>query len=155
MNNVTPYSSMMKSLATLSSSQNLVFENISVWNDETIEQLNKLVKLRSGWDGYQAQPVSFENAHFAMQMLQSVCRNNTPAPQIVPGVSGDLQIEWHTLDSDVELHVLAPNHVNASFSRIGENPIEIDLVLTFDFTTVVNWVGEIMETPIAIVAAAA
>lgn len=114
------------------------------WGDEVRNKLQSLVRLSPGWDGYEAIPVSFTNAVFALQMLEKVCTSNTPAPAIVPGVEGDLQLEWHTAKGDIELHVLAPNNVHAWHAKLdGENPDEEERVLKNDFSIVAEWVKEI------------
>ena len=83
------------------------------WREPVIKRLNELVRLQPGWDGYKGISVTFENAFFAIEVLNACCGVNAPTPQIVPGVSGDLQIEWHLEDSDIELHIRAPNDVQA------------------------------------------
>ncbi len=130
-----------------------VKEPTQLWYGSVESRLNELVNLENGWDGYHGKAVLFENAYFTIRVLDSICRNDTPSPQIIPGVSGDLQIEWHTLKGDIELHVVAPNEVYALYSPIDVQ--ESELTLTSDFTEVAGWVKAITETPIAAVAAAA
>jgi hypothetical protein len=45
---------------------------------------------------------------FAMNILNSVMRNRTPVPQVVPTPVGGIQLEWHEKDVDLEIHVTAP-----------------------------------------------
>ncbi|WP_324779906.1 hypothetical protein [Thiobacillus sedimenti] len=110
--------------------------------------------MEPGWDGYRALPVSLENAVFALQMLGALCEADTPPPQIVPGFEGDLQIEWHTLKGDVELHVKAPNDVHA-WRLLCDGDVEDELNLRNDFLMAAQWVREITEPPIAFAATAA
>lgn len=117
------------------------------------KRLEDLIRLERGWDGYAGSPVSFVNATFALSMLKSICDSQTPAPQIVPGSSGDLQVEWHTLRGDVELHVRAPNDVHAW--RAKSDGAEEELSLANDFSAIVTWLNELVEPSIAIKAAAA
>ena len=133
----------------------LIGEPEQHWHDEVIKQLNLLVKLNHGWDGYEATSVSFENASFSLRMLESICRNSAVTPQIIPGISGDLQIEWHTFQGDIELHVKAPNDVHFWYSFLGSDAEEGELDLTIDFTEVAKWVLKITEPPIALRAASA
>jgi hypothetical protein len=110
------------------------------WHDAVIKRLNELVALQQGWDGYDGAPVTFENAYFAMEVLNACCRGDDPTPQIVPGTNGDLQIEWHLDKGDIELHILSPNdvhawHVNENTETDGE-----ELSLATDFTAVVRWI---------------
>jgi hypothetical protein len=132
----------------------LINENVSPWGDKITERLEHLIRLDHGWDGYQARPVSFVNASFALQMLNNICGVETPAPQIVPGVSGDLQIEWHTLQGDLELHVKGPNNVHAWRAMANGDSDGMEMDFTNDFAVVAQWVREVTEPPIAAAAAA-
>ncbi|WP_430432502.1 hypothetical protein [Methyloversatilis sp.] len=114
--------------------------------------MEQLIRLEEGWDGYGGFPVSFDNAMFAFRVLESICGPYTPPPQIVPGASGDLQIEWHTHVGDIELWVRGPNNVYAWRDR-GETHGFDELDLTTDFSTVSDWVKEITEPTIAAAAA--
>jgi hypothetical protein len=110
------------------------------WSSPVIDRLEELVRLENGWDGYNGEPVSFLNANFALRMLEAICSVSTPAPQIVPGSSGDLQIEWHLPHAEIELHVRAPNdvvawHLDATTTDDGE-----ELALTNDFASVARWI---------------
>jgi len=125
------------------------------WRDSVLKRLEELIRLEIGWDGYQGKPVSFENATFALRMLEAVCIPETPAPQIVPGAVGDLQIEWHTLNGDVELHVRAPNKVHAWRHMVGHKQDGEEAQLTNVFFSVATWVKEVTESSIAPSAAAA
>lgn len=118
-----------------------ITERPSNWRDEVVRRLNVLCALPLGWDGYGAGPVSFQNAHFALRVLDSVCGVDAPAPSVIPGVSGDLQLEWHAIDSDVELHIRSPYDVHAwrETEETGDDGEE--LFLTSDFTAISAWVS--------------
>jgi hypothetical protein len=88
-------------------------------------------------------------------MLASACPSNAPEPQIVPGINGDLQIEWHTEEVDIELHVRAPNDVVACRVNTLMPEFEEEHLLTVDFTIVSRWLKELPETPVAARSAAA
>ena len=118
------------------------------WRESVRQRLEELVdRLPFGWDGYSGRPVAFLNASFALSMLSSICRPNTPAPQIVPGATGDLQIEWHTKEVDIEIAVRGPYDVRAWRLVVGANPDGESLDLSRDFTDVANWVAAISEPP--------
>lgn len=125
------------------------------WWRAMLERLDELCKLPTGWNGYSAPPVSFLNANFAASMLASACPGNTARPQIVPGPNGDLQVEWHTHSSDIELHVRGPYDVQAwrLATSTGEDGEEVHL--TADFKIVADWLAELSETSIAARSAAA
>lgn len=125
-----------------------------MWRTEVMQRLEELIRLEHGWDGYQGQAVSLENAVFALSMLDATCEEDTPPPQIIPGASGDLQIEWHTIHGDVELLVRGPNNVRAWRNRAGFGEDGEEVELTNDFFTVATWVKEAAEPTIVIQAAA-
>lgn len=136
-----------------------VIENTSKrepqWSSSVKGRLKELVGLKQGWDGYHGIPVKNENAVFALSMIESICDMNTPSPQIVPGSSGDLQIEWHTLLGDIELHVVSPNKVHAWYSMANENDGGVEVELTNNFETVAVWVNKIIGSELAITSTAA
>ncbi|HXY56974.1 MAG TPA: hypothetical protein VEH76_00170 [Methylocystis sp.] len=125
------------------------------WREAVVARLNELCALPIGWDGYKAPPVSFTNANFALQMLVSACPSCAKEPQIVPGPDGDLQIEWHTLSADIELHVRAPYVVDASRVRQSDPDREEEHHLTTDFAIVARWLTELSENAVAARSAAA
>jgi hypothetical protein len=130
-------------------------ETNNLWQEIIIKRLEELIRLEHGWDGYQGTAVSLENVLFALNMLEKICKWNTEAPQIVPGYSGDLQVEWHTLNGDLELHVKGPNKVNAWYWSIKDESQGEELQLKNDFSKVAEWVKAITESPLGINAAAA
>ena len=133
----------------------LISEGGGEWRAQVEERLQNLIRLQQGWDGYQGQPVSFTNAAFAFRMLESVCGPYTPAPQIVPGADGDLQIEWHTLKGDIELDVRGPNDVHAWRLVLGDDTDGEELYLRTDFSKIVEWIKKLTEPVIAPIATAA
>lgn len=115
------------------------------WRERVEKKLQELVSLPIGWDGYNAQPVSFETASFALRMLESILPSGAPVPQLIPGVAGDIQIEWHTAVGDIELHVRRPNSVHAwrMTASTGEDGEESEL--TFDFRHILSWIRQLPE----------
>lgn len=147
--------SLPQNVVLMSSYRDTLNEPHTKWLDPVLGRLQELLRLHQGWYGYNGVAVTFANAYFTIRMLEATCGPNTPVPQIVPGVAGDLQIEWHTLKGDVELHVRTPNVVHAWSSVEGRHPEEEEISLTNDFSLIANWVKEITESPIAASAAAA
>jgi hypothetical protein len=121
------------------------------WQKAVVCQLNELVALERGWDGYRAGPVRFDTANFALQMLESACGEDTPCPQIVPGTDGDMQVEWHFANGDIELHVRSPLQVSA-WARI--DGVELEAELTNDFTLAAEWLSLLAGQHVATAAAA-
>lgn len=133
----------------------LITDRPSVWRGDVVDRLNYLCCLPLGWNGYRAGPVNFNTANFALRVLESVCSPDTPAPSIVPGSSGDLQIEWHLEGGDIELHIRAPNDVHAWYEACCAASDSQEVQLTIDFTTVAEWVKKLVESARAPIEAAA
>lgn len=119
-----------------------------------MNQLNELVALEQGWDGYGAPAVSFENANFALKVLEAICASSCPPPQMVPGTDCDVQMEWHTHAGDIEIHVQGPNRVHAWRHFAYEGAVPEALELTNDFTPIAGWIASIAEAQVAEAAAA-
>lgn len=116
------------------------------WRAVSKRRLDELTARSLGWDGYNGLPVSGATALFALEMLSTICDDATLAPQIVPGPDGDLQVEWHTLIGDVELHVVKPHQVDAWYSLAADEGDGISARLSNNFGVLAEWVKNITET---------
>lgn len=126
-----------------------------VWHAAVVQRLQELISLEKGWDGYAAPAVRFDNAYFTVDMLKAICPGEMPfPPQLVPGSSGDLQVEWHYPHGEIELHVLAPNSVRA-WRRSPSVPEGEEVSLTTDFIVVWKWMKELLGAPLGTHSAAA
>jgi hypothetical protein len=119
----------------------VVGDDWAAWREPVMQRLEDLVQLPQG----DARPVRFEVAHFTMQMLKSICPPDTAPPQIAAGAAGDLQVEWNTPSTRIELHVMAPNSVSA-WRQIPGLPNGEEARLTNDFLIVFRWVREMIES---------
>lgn len=137
------------------SSRITLTDPVRKWWDATRCRMDELTSLRPGWDGYSAPAVSLTSAFFAMRMLEAVCGDDTPAPQIVPGFAGDLQIEWHLIGGDLELHVRSANNVSAWRCTDATGPDGEELELTVNFKTIARWIDDLTGASRAAEAAAA
>jgi hypothetical protein len=127
-------------ITNFSSPRYIVQTPCASWRDPAIARFNELGALQNGWDGYGSGPVLGSTIHFALSVLDKVCQPNTPIPAIVPGSEGDLQIEWHTADTAIELHVIAPNRVHAWRRNRATGTSGEEFNLSNDFTVVANWI---------------
>ena len=130
------------------------YDKPAAWRFSVDRRLNELVSLPIGWDGYRGKPVSRENAIFARNVIETICGHDLPAPQIVPGINGDLQLEWHTFYGDLELRIVRPNLVNAWFAE-GKNDDGIETIFSNDFKVASVWLASITEKHLAAELAAA
>lgn len=123
-------------------SKQLLAEESESWIDALNCRMGDLVRLPEGWDGYSGIPVKFQNAHFAMSMLEVICTAHDPSPQIVPGSNGDLQIEWHLNGFDIELYINQPNKVGA-WRKLPSVEEGEERTFTTDFTIIAQWIREL------------
>lgn len=120
-----------------------VQSNQSTWIRALSDRLEYLTnRLKIGWDGYAGRPVSFHTAHFVANLLERVCIDTIPAPDLVPGSDGSLQIEWHLNGYDIELDVIGAHKVVA-YRFHHESGTECEHELTNDFTIVLSWIKEL------------
>jgi hypothetical protein len=78
--------------------------------------------LPANWDSYGAPRINEGCAVAALNLLLNVTKANTPRPAIVPTSRGGTQLEWHTRGVDLEVELLTPGRVLASYEdqRTGE-----------------------------------
>ena len=121
-----------------------ITRNNPPWVQELESRLNSLTGLPIGWDGYQGKPVSFSCASFAANLIGRICVDNVPAPQLVPGSDGTLQLEWHLNGYDIEINVLAPFEVVAArYNHATSEEEEIEV--QSDFSELAEWVTALGE----------
>lgn len=132
--------------STISTGQNPVraLHHCSKWLTELQDRLKELSSLPKGWDGYAGRSVSFPCVYFTAQLIEQIFCPGVPAPDLVPGGDGTLQIEWHRNQYDVEIDVLAPYHVVASrFDHLSQRAEEI--ILEAEFSKLAEWVADLQR----------
>jgi len=88
-----------------------------LWHDEVAARLSELMLLRDNWDSYGGRAPGHLSVMAMVSVLNSIMRSDTPAPSIVPSPRGHLQAEWHIGGIDLEIEVLTPTNVIASYSN--------------------------------------
>ena len=90
------------------------------WFYPTLACFRKLLKLRAGWDSYRASVITNEAIAGAAKVLVHLQPPlEAPQPNVVPGSSGSVQLEWHKAGLDVEIHVSSAGNVTAFLSTEG------------------------------------
>jgi len=119
-------------------------ENNSDWIISLQDRFDKLTSLPLGWDGYEGRPVSFTTAQFAANLIERLFTRNLRPPQLVPGSDGTLQIEWHQNQLDIEIDILKPYSVIATYyNHVTDNTEEIEL--QSDFNRLYEWIVELEQ----------
>lgn len=116
----------------------------SAWLHHLEARLNELTSLPRGWDGYHGQPVSFTSAQFAANLIERLYVEGVPAPQIVPGSDGTLQIEWHHNQLDIEIDVLGAYDVIATRTDLTTGE-DVEIELDSDFSALSDWVNDLRQ----------
>lgn len=80
----------------------------SSWITPALRTFNRLLNLPAGWDSYGANRIEIGSIEQALQILDRLMTENTPAPSIVPTADGGVQLEWHTHTVDLEI-VVSPD----------------------------------------------
>jgi len=119
-------------------------QNTSGWIISLRDRFDELTSLPKGWDGYAGKPVSFNCAQFAANLLESLFSPNIPPPQLVPGSDGTLQIEWHQNQLDIEIDVLKPYRIIATYFNHATDKEE-EIELQADFTKLSEWIVELEQ----------
>lgn len=81
------------------------------WFLPTVEELTRLLGLTSGWNSHSAKSIASENAAAALGVLIDLLEFNTPSPTVVPRVQGNIQLEWHVGEVDIEIYIDSPDSV--------------------------------------------
>ena len=68
-----------------------------------VDRAIELLKLPSGWNSHNAQPVSETAARRTVEFLMEYLVGGVAAPVVVPTVRGGLQLEWHRNSVDIEV----------------------------------------------------
>jgi hypothetical protein len=84
------------------------------------DQLNSLLRLRPGWDGHRALPLTDEAVGSAITVLFALTNDLSLPPQVFPLPDGGLQMEWHAgqsveveIDGAGEAHALIADEAGA------------------------------------------
>jgi hypothetical protein len=71
-------------------------------------QLEEFAQYAVGWNSYGAPPLRSDTKDFALSVLNSIMKLQTPLPHVAPSSVGGLHLEWHEKGIDLELHIIAP-----------------------------------------------
>lgn len=116
----------------------------SQWIAELSARFDELLRLKDGWDGYHGKALSFNTAMFVANLLEVLYLKNVPAPELVPGSDGSVQIEWHCWGFDIEIDVLSPYQIDASRFCHSTNQLE-ETELTVDFSILSQWLAVLRD----------
>lgn len=102
------------------------------WVEPVKQQLQEIVHLQEGWDGFGARPIRADVLVFAIELLRNVMRADTPAPHITPMSHEGVQLEWHENGKDLEIEIETPGEAWVSFEDQTDG-IDNSWQITSDF----------------------
>lgn len=126
----TPFPSETGSLAS----------GLPPWYDETSRKLGELEQLEADWDGYGAARISADSIEFARTILARAS-DVTPAPSIVPVLSGGVQLEWHVASIDFEVEIRDPYSIHLYFEDPNHGIIFDDEISSADLKPLFYAIG--------------
>lgn len=99
------------------------------WLVPCMERLANMLSLPEDWDSYGAKrirPTSIVGAlNFLLPNIQDL---PTPLPDVVAHRNGNVQLEWHIGDVDLEVEVLSEHQYKISYSKGSDEVLAEDLV---------------------------
>lgn len=81
------------------------------WLLPSVNDLAGILALPPGWNSHSAKPINWQNAVAALVVLSDLSDFNTPPPAVVPRVQGNIQLEWHMGEIDIEIYIDSPDSV--------------------------------------------
>jgi hypothetical protein len=120
-----------------------VMSNEPLWLRPTVSRLEEILSLSENWDSYGAEPVSFENAEYAVRFLDFVASLTTPAPFIAPTPEGSVQLEWHRAGIDLEVEIVSPYRLCVSYEDGAGRTKSWEEEVTTDLTRVREAIQEL------------
>lgn len=84
-----------------------------------VADLNNMLALSSDWDTYGGRSSSITAARAAVSWLLDAWQDGLPAPAVVPGSDGSIQLEWHTRGIDLEVRFEASGAGEFSFEDLN------------------------------------
>jgi len=76
-----------------------------LWANLAEKQLNELLALEPGWDGYRAHEVADVAIQATVEVLDGFMSEAVEFPDLFPLSDGGIQIEWHADGVDIEVEI--------------------------------------------------
>lgn len=94
----------------------------------SVKALLELLNLPRGWNSYSAKRIELRNVLTTIELLGGILDSDTPQPTVVPRVKGNIQLEWHAEQVDIEVYIDSPSSVrffaeDAMDGEVAEAPL--------------------------------
>ena len=95
----------------------------------SVKAVVELLDLPPSWNSHSAKPISLRIVTAVIKILGVFLNSDTPMPTVVPRVKGNIQLEWHTDQIDIEVYIDSPNSVlffaeNVTTGQVSEGNLD-------------------------------
>jgi hypothetical protein len=97
------------------------------WLAATEQSVEALRALPQDWNGYQAPAIAGALVDSARDAVRQLASLGVPAPQVTATNSGQVQLEWHTAKTDLEIRVIGPQHFDVFYEMEGQPAKSVEL----------------------------
>jgi len=98
-------------------------QEIPEWVKLTVQRLQAVADLPSGWSGLMGRPIEVQLMPIAFQVVQELIpRDAAWVPQIIPTVEGGVQLEWHRDGFDLEIEISCTGEIYADYEDESARP---------------------------------
>jgi len=101
----------------VTSGMSVGLSHAAAWVYEAAKKLERLGKLKPGWDSYGGSPLSDAARTLTVQVLDWLGKSDLPVPAVVLGSNGNVHLEWRK--SGKELEVELGNKKSIGFVRVS------------------------------------
>jgi len=113
------------------------------WLTAAIDEVAKLTSLPKNWDSYGGKPAGAFRASRSLAMINSLVKENTPKPIIIPTNSGAIQFEWHENGIDLEVEFKSLGIAEVYYEKI-DNPDSLwEGEMKFDFRRLTEFIDQL------------
>lgn len=127
---VTPVSKRVKYNKRIKQGRTIILEIVGegpFWLDSVYRRFEHLLSLPDNWDSYGAIKISEDAVAQAYRVLSKLNLNDESLPSIIPSNDGNIQLEWHLQNIDIEIEIPSEGMVNLYIEdSTGETVKEID-----------------------------
>lgn len=96
------------------------------WLHATEQSIEALRALAQNWNGYQAPPIPTTLVDSAKEAVRELATLAIQAPEVTATNAGQVQLEWHSANGDLEIRVVGPQNFNVTYEQ-GQPAINVEL----------------------------
>lgn len=98
-------------------------QRLPSWLLPSVKALVGILNLPPGWNSHSAKRIAPQNAITALGLLARLLDFQAVPPTVVPRAQGNLQLEWHTAQLDIEIYIDSPDSVRFFAGDVTNGPI--------------------------------